>query len=222
MKSISLFSHLLYLSIITAGVFIGYGDINTNVWIIYLVESISCILIPLIGKHIRAKALICFPYIFYFLFGILIICIVKHISIPNLNLFLSFINYLLLTKWCCLNIIIFCMSCITSNNYSDKLSNYVIDYGFSFDVFITFFELCKNRSSRANTIIENNRIENINITFLEESIQPFEECCICLFDDLTNKWIRLDCGHRVHHKCIQHWFIEHKTCPTCRTNLELI
>ncbi|KAL2348936.1 hypothetical protein Fmac_002936 [Flemingia macrophylla] len=49
------------------------------------------------------------------------------------------------------------------------------------------------------------------------------ECAICLFEFDEDSMLRLltVCYHLFHQECIDLWLRSHKTCPVCRTDLEL-
>ena len=56
---------------------------------------------------------------------------------------------------------------------------------------------------------------------LEASIQ--NECVIC-FEDLipgSKLNLELDCQHVFHQACLDRWFQEAKSCPSCRTHVKL-
>ena len=42
-----------------------------------------------------------------------------------------------------------------------------------------------------------------------------EECCICL-EEGSNKFMKLNCDHLFHEKCIKDWIRENNSCPICR------
>lgn len=45
---------------------------------------------------------------------------------------------------------------------------------------------------------------------------PIEEKCVICMEDSIKTPVRLPCGHPFCHGCIQRWFTEKNTCPTCR------
>ena len=45
---------------------------------------------------------------------------------------------------------------------------------------------------------------------------PIEEKCVICMEDSIETTVTLPCGHSFCHGCIQHWFTEKNTCPTCR------
>lgn len=51
--------------------------------------------------------------------------------------------------------------------------------------------------------------------------RPPGECCICLeaYDD-TRQIRRTQCGHFMHHECLDIWLQMSSTCPSCRSDLE--
>ena len=52
----------------------------------------------------------------------------------------------------------------------------------------------------------------------EEGFIKTEECVICLEDE-TNDWVRLNCNHFFHKKCINLWLKDKSTCPLCVKNV---
>ena len=51
---------------------------------------------------------------------------------------------------------------------------------------------------------------------LVPSKTPIEEKCVICMEDRIETPVTLPCGHSFCHGCIQHWFTEKNTCPTCR------
>ena len=45
---------------------------------------------------------------------------------------------------------------------------------------------------------------------------PLDEKCVICMEDKIEHPVTLPCGHSFCHGCIQHWFTEKNTCPTCR------
>ena len=44
----------------------------------------------------------------------------------------------------------------------------------------------------------------------------YERCHLCkFFIDKGNYYLQLGCGHRLHKKCIQVWFLRSSACPVC-------
>ncbi|KAH0688810.1 hypothetical protein KY289_016168 [Solanum tuberosum] len=54
----------------------------------------------------------------------------------------------------------------------------------------------------------------------------YSDCCICLRefeqDDTCGVTILNACSHRFHSACIIPWFDENKTCPICRTHVNVV
>jgi Ring finger domain len=47
-------------------------------------------------------------------------------------------------------------------------------------------------------------------------IEPGEPpCAICLDTSGYTRWLRLECSHAYHKKCINRWFETEPTCPVC-------
>ena len=44
------------------------------------------------------------------------------------------------------------------------------------------------------------------------------ECCICL-EEGSNKFMKLNCEHLFHEKCIKDWIRENNSCPICRNTV---
>ena len=44
------------------------------------------------------------------------------------------------------------------------------------------------------------------------------ECCVCYDDMCKGRCTTLNCGHRMHTKCIKTWYLKNEdpTCPMCR------
>ena len=52
-----------------------------------------------------------------------------------------------------------------------------------------------------------------------QHINEVEQCAVCL-ENLGNQNVTtLECGHRFHYTCIQHWHRDHSNCPCCRQNI---
>ena len=45
------------------------------------------------------------------------------------------------------------------------------------------------------------------------------ECPIC-YELLKNKYVKLNCGHKFHHKCLELWSNVNKICPYCRCDID--
>ncbi|KAK0165763.1 hypothetical protein PV328_004255 [Microctonus aethiopoides] len=106
-----------------------------------------------------------------------------------------------------------------SNNVSRNLSNYQPQRKTS--VSSTSSCLSNNSITKGLTSKKNpwNTINNICSTWNASDIQ--EECVICFemlrSDTKTlNSTYTLRCQHTFHKKCINNWFKENRSCPTCR------
>ena len=54
-----------------------------------------------------------------------------------------------------------------------------------------------------------------------ESMDEIQECSICISAIQVNDTIiELGCKHIFHHKCLQPWIEEHRSCPLCRENIQ--
>lgn len=67
---------------------------------------------------------------------------------------------------------------------------------------------------KCNTCWDKKHFEN-HICIVD---QKENECMICLEKtwDSQNNFQMLRCGHSYHSKCLEGWFKEHYTCPTCK------
>ena len=78
------------------------------------------------------------------------------------------------------------------------------------------FDLPHNYNVRSGLTSE--RISKFEHFTADESLAG-EQCLICM-DELTigTQMVRLDChvDHILCKKCVDKWFKDHKTCPTCR------
>ena len=49
--------------------------------------------------------------------------------------------------------------------------------------------------------------------------ESIDQCAVCLENLGPHNITTLECGHRFHYTCIQHWHREHSNCPCCRANV---
>jgi len=79
------------------------------------------------------------------------------------------------------------------------------------------------------------RIGNVNIGFSEKEIESIEsfsfndkqniknlKCMVCILD-FENKetLLRLSCKHEFHKNCIKNWLSKGKSCPICKSRVEI-
>ena len=88
---------------------------------------------------------------------------------------------------------------------------------------VQLIEQCSNFINSVNEIIEQQGLTPQKIQQFEQftADESFvgEQCVICMGDiEIGRNMMRLDCDgqHTFCQVCIERWFDEHKTCPTCR------
>jgi len=60
-----------------------------------------------------------------------------------------------------------------------------------------------------------------NTSTVGEKSEVEASCSICLSDyEVGNEIKILPCLHKFHGDCIDHWFVEHNTCPVCKTKVD--
>lgn len=104
------------------------------------------------------------------------------------------------------------------NNF---LLNHINDHQFeNFINIITAFDL----QHKGNPPASERAINNLKKTEINKNnINEFNEqtCNVCLENFIEGQiFIKLDCGHYFHEKCIIHWLKMRNTCPVCRHELE--
>lgn len=45
---------------------------------------------------------------------------------------------------------------------------------------------------------------------------PCDEICAICIESSVGQWVRLNCDHKFHGKCVEIWFYDNVTCPMCR------
>jgi len=63
--------------------------------------------------------------------------------------------------------------------------------------------------------LSSDQIETDPLSYINNSDE--DECGICL-DDMGCQYVKLQCGHNFHHKCIESWFRcgDSASCPFCK------
>ena len=87
--------------------------------------------------------------------------------------------------------------------YSSRVINYLKDKF----VCINNFYIKKN----INRALKISKVEKVKIN-------GKMECCICL-DAGSNKFMKLNCEHLFHEKCIKQWIRQNNSCPICRNTV---
>ncbi|OHT02438.1 hypothetical protein TRFO_30427 [Tritrichomonas foetus] len=65
------------------------------------------------------------------------------------------------------------------------------------------------------------KMKLVNHIIDAKNVRDQESCIVCQENfKLNEKTVMLKCGHFFHNDCIMPWFIDHHTCPTCRTNID--
>lgn len=87
--------------------------------------------------------------------------------------------------------------------YSRSVINYLKDKF----VCINNFYINKN----INRALKISKVEKVKIN-------GKKECCICL-DAGSSKFMKLNCEHLFHEKCIKQWIRQNNSCPICRNTV---
>lgn len=75
-----------------------------------------------------------------------------------------------------------------------------------------------------NPINTEDLINNTSLSVNPSDCESQEDCSICRDSIQPYQIIRTikRCGHRFHQGCIDHWFIQHYTCPICRHSVSIL
>lgn len=86
--------------------------------------------------------------------------------------------------------------------------------------------LLQNMNAARPNIIEEMEVVPFQSSFFADPADPNDtrpqgECCICLdaYDE-AKQIRRTQCGHFMHHECLDIWLQVSRTCPACRSDLE--
>ena len=66
-----------------------------------------------------------------------------------------------------------------------------------------------------NTCDNCNMINHLN----KNTMEPIDNCSICLKDIYTNTMTKTDCNHYFHTTCLDNWLKNRQTCPLCRATI---
>lgn len=128
---------------------------------------------------------------------------------------ISFNKYLLINIFWIIFFIYFCCNCsIVIIEYLLNCVRPTLMYETGQPV-INMVDNNINHNSVYVNIIENPNL--VNYTVVKSNNIT---CAICIDEQKTNeKWIRLNCSHEYHQKCIFNWLQRDNTCPICRNNV---
>jgi hypothetical protein len=66
-----------------------------------------------------------------------------------------------------------------------------------------------------NTCDNCNMINHLN----KNTMEPIDNCSICLKDIYTNTMTKTECNHYFHTTCLDSWLKNQRTCPLCRATI---
>lgn len=101
---------------------------------------------------------------------------------------------------CCFLILLFYISYDSIINYLRKRSDIIDKYYINKEI---------------NKLIKLSKLEKIKLK------NNTEICSICMNNE-NNKYLKLNCGHIFHSKCIKHWLEQKNSCPLCRNIIIII
>jgi hypothetical protein len=124
------------------------------------------------------------------------------------------------------------------HSYSKELCIYgkvITFFGMIYIIIFTLFIVsliliyCVYGGRHTNQFIrnmQNNIVENIPIIKLAYDVIKLTnyECSICLEDGNESgnqEFIKTDCGHKFHKKCLETWVTNNQYCPLCRAHINI-
>tara|TARA_Y100000022_G_C12947029_1_gene238597 strand:- start:41 stop:397 length:357 start_codon:yes stop_codon:yes gene_type:complete len=96
------------------------------------------------------------------------------------------------------------------------IGSFILLYYLFLEHITKFLEFIKKKIKKFR---ENNRINKIIDNNNLKQIKNLNEICIICMEEGNKKFIKLNCEHFFHKKCLKKWIINNNSCPLCRTEV---